>query len=340
MGVIGIRIVKGQHALTGRATQSSDADDTADVWGTIKAATLLAAGQTAATGAISAQFAALTEGVVRAMFLNKLKKPVALLVIGSLFAFGGGVAWYEAAAGQAGAGEKRPTLLPGQQKKGAKQKKKDTPKPGAVEPKNEEPAAEDEAKAADILKAYQTNAALFDEKFGDKRLKVTGKMVRIIKETFGPGLAGGEVKAPGYILELACPTATKVNDENLTIVVSCFFSDQERKELALLKEDQVVTIEGQCQVSTKKYPLPGLGAGGFGGGGVQGGFGGFPGGGFGGKGGGAFGAAGGGFGGGAGIGGMPGGAGQPGFPGAVGLNFEPPGPEIIFRDCKIIRAEK
>src|SRR5262249_39002313 len=52
---------------------------------TIKAASLLAAGQMAAAGLISAKAAALTEGVLKTMFLSKLKIAViAFLVIGTL----------------------------------------------------------------------------------------------------------------------------------------------------------------------------------------------------------------------------------------------------------------
>jgi hypothetical protein len=58
---------------------------TAVVLRTIKAAGLFAAGQTAAVGLISTKAAALTEGVLKAMFLSKLKiAVVAFLVIGTL----------------------------------------------------------------------------------------------------------------------------------------------------------------------------------------------------------------------------------------------------------------
>jgi RNA polymerase sigma factor (sigma-70 family) len=51
----------------------------------IKAASLFAAGQTAATGVISMQVAALTEGVLKTMLLNKLKVAVVvMLVLGGL----------------------------------------------------------------------------------------------------------------------------------------------------------------------------------------------------------------------------------------------------------------
>jgi RNA polymerase sigma factor (sigma-70 family) len=59
---------------------------------TIQAADLFAAGKTAATGLISAQVAALTEGVVKAMFLHKTKRALAvLLAIAAIGMCAGGV---------------------------------------------------------------------------------------------------------------------------------------------------------------------------------------------------------------------------------------------------------
>jgi hypothetical protein len=60
---------------------------------TIQAASLLAAGQAAATGAISAKVAALTEGVVKTMFVTKIKSVMAVvLVVGlTLGGIGAGV---------------------------------------------------------------------------------------------------------------------------------------------------------------------------------------------------------------------------------------------------------
>jgi RNA polymerase sigma factor (sigma-70 family) len=56
---------------------------------TIKAARLLAVGKAAATGVISAKVAALTEGVVRAMVLAKLKTVTCALALTVLIGFGG-----------------------------------------------------------------------------------------------------------------------------------------------------------------------------------------------------------------------------------------------------------
>lgn len=56
---------------------------------TIKAASLFAAGQAAATGVISAQVAALSEGVIRAMFVAKLKTVTCALALTILVGLGG-----------------------------------------------------------------------------------------------------------------------------------------------------------------------------------------------------------------------------------------------------------
>jgi RNA polymerase sigma factor (sigma-70 family) len=67
------------------AVNASDYVPLSVVSSTVKAASLFAAGQTAAVGLISAKAAALTEGVLKTMLLSKLKVAVAvLLAIGAL----------------------------------------------------------------------------------------------------------------------------------------------------------------------------------------------------------------------------------------------------------------
>jgi hypothetical protein len=78
---------------------------------TVRAATLVAAGNTAAAGVISAQVAALTEGVLRAMVLSKLK--IALVVLVGLAVLGAGTGWIaertRAAGGQTVRKDNKPT---------------------------------------------------------------------------------------------------------------------------------------------------------------------------------------------------------------------------------------
>jgi RNA polymerase sigma factor (sigma-70 family) len=72
---------------------------------TAQAATLLAAGQATAEVLVSAKVAALTEGVLKAMFLTKLKTTAVVLLAVALAGTGAGVLTYRTlAAGQAGGG--------------------------------------------------------------------------------------------------------------------------------------------------------------------------------------------------------------------------------------------
>jgi RNA polymerase sigma factor (sigma-70 family) len=338
----GLAVSGGTLAAAVSGNAESACVPAAVVWGTIKAATLFAAGKAVAGGAISAKVAGLTEGVVRAMLMSKLKSPVALLVMATAIAFGRGAAWYEASGQAGGAGEEKPSLLPKSTSQVAKQDKKGKPAVGTDQKKAEEAASGGAAKAGEILKAFETNAALYDERFSEKRIAVTGKMVRIKRMDPNPQ------KEVGYVLEMQCPGS---KDDEPSILVTFVFTDKDRKQLAQLKENQVMTIEGLCQV-TVRLPPGVFAPGGFGGGGfgAAGGFGGgFPG-------AGALGGGGfqGGFGGaigGNGLGGPPlggnlgnpGGAGLPGFPGAPGVaigTFDPDQPAITFLGSKIVQVEK
>jgi RNA polymerase sigma factor (sigma-70 family) len=67
---------------------------------TIKAASLFAAGQAAATGAISVKVAALTEGVMKAMLFTKLRAAIAVVLILGFVATGATILTCRTAAGQ------------------------------------------------------------------------------------------------------------------------------------------------------------------------------------------------------------------------------------------------
>jgi RNA polymerase sigma factor (sigma-70 family) len=69
---------------------------------TIHTATLVAAGKAAATAAVPAKVAALTEGVVKAMLLSKLKNMAVIVALLCLAAFGGGLLTQHIAAGPQG----------------------------------------------------------------------------------------------------------------------------------------------------------------------------------------------------------------------------------------------
>jgi RNA polymerase sigma factor (sigma-70 family) len=110
---------------------------------TIRAATSLVTGetvigQTAAAGAISFKVAALTEGVLRAMLMTKLKIVAMVLLLTGLIAVGGGLFAYQTAAAErskaetpAGKGKRGDTDAP----------KPDAPKPDAPKPDATKPDA-------------------------------------------------------------------------------------------------------------------------------------------------------------------------------------------------------
>jgi RNA polymerase sigma factor (sigma-70 family) len=80
---------------------------------TIKAVTAVAAGQAGAPGVISVKAAALTEGVLKAMFMNKLMKVTAVLCVIALGVFGAGQLGYGTALetqGGGGAGKQETDL--------------------------------------------------------------------------------------------------------------------------------------------------------------------------------------------------------------------------------------
>jgi RNA polymerase sigma factor (sigma-70 family) len=82
------------------AQQASAGVPASVVVSTIKAASLLAAGKAAATGAISVKVAALTEGVMKAMLFTKLKAVLAVVLIFGFLATGATVLTCRTAAGQ------------------------------------------------------------------------------------------------------------------------------------------------------------------------------------------------------------------------------------------------
>jgi RNA polymerase sigma-70 factor (ECF subfamily) len=90
-----LRDVLSEDAATGRMPASL-------VVSTVSAANLFAAGQAAAAGAISAHVAALTEGVLKAMFFTKLKIAAAILLL-ALASTGAGLLAYSAVTDKAGA---------------------------------------------------------------------------------------------------------------------------------------------------------------------------------------------------------------------------------------------
>jgi len=90
----------GGALATVLAQQAASAVPNSVVGSTIKAASLLAAGKAAATGAISLTVAALMEGVMKAMLVTKLRAAIAVVLILGFVATGATVLTCRTAAGQ------------------------------------------------------------------------------------------------------------------------------------------------------------------------------------------------------------------------------------------------
>jgi RNA polymerase sigma factor (sigma-70 family) len=82
------------------AREASAGVPSAVLSGTIKAMALVAAGQAVTAGAVSANVAALTEGVMKAMLLSKLQTVTAVLLLVSVVAFGGVLVCQQTATAQ------------------------------------------------------------------------------------------------------------------------------------------------------------------------------------------------------------------------------------------------
>jgi RNA polymerase sigma factor (sigma-70 family) len=93
---VGLSVGAALAALTGPA--KSCVVSTALEQGIVKAATLVAAGQTQAAGALAAQAVALAKGVCKGMLMEKLKIPAALLMMTVLVSAGAGIGIYRAGA--------------------------------------------------------------------------------------------------------------------------------------------------------------------------------------------------------------------------------------------------
>lgn len=111
------------------------------------------------------------------------------------------------------------------------QARQESPQPGALPQQGQ--AAAVEASAKELVEAYRTNVAFADDKYTDKQVAVTGQMMRIT----GIRVTDGAV----YLFEMA--PGTSDSREYLTFR----FTDAERKALAPLKPEQVVTIQGLCK---------------------------------------------------------------------------------------------
>ncbi len=202
---------------------------------TVKAATLFAAKQAAAAGVVSVEVAALTQGVLTAMFLSKVKLAMAVLLVAAIVVGGTGLLM-SAASGH-------DTL-----EKRSQSTDREAQKTSAAQPAQ----APNEtnriiASADELFSVYQTNEALADEKFTGKRVTVSGTMWRIkaVGETFAgvKVVAGKNTTIMKRIYDLEMGSKSLVPPGSLHFR----FTEDDRKQLAKLKPNQEITIEGKIE---------------------------------------------------------------------------------------------
>jgi hypothetical protein len=193
---------------------------------TVKATTLFAGGQAATAGLISVEVAALTEGVLTAMFLSKVKVAMAVLLVAVALVTGTGI-MISQGSGPDAQETKSQASTPDTEKKAAS--------PAQVPPE----AGKAAATPGEIGSVYLTNAALADEKFAGKQVAVSGKMERI--GAAGARFSGKKGDQPKYLYDLEMTWGGAGNPSLLQF----HFTDDDRKQLAELKAGQVLTIEGK-----------------------------------------------------------------------------------------------
>lgn len=120
----GLAVSGGSLAAALSQNVASACVPTSVACGTIKAATLYAAGQ-AATGVVSAKVAALTEGVLKTMLLSKLKIATIVLLILSIVGFGAGTFIHEALAEKKQEAKKEELPKPAEKPQDEKQPRKE-----------------------------------------------------------------------------------------------------------------------------------------------------------------------------------------------------------------------
>jgi RNA polymerase sigma factor (sigma-70 family) len=235
---------------------------------TVKAASSFAAGKAAAASMVSATAAALTEGVLQAMFLTKLKKAGAVLLVLFAIVLAGGFRQYLAA----GHG---PTIPPDGVANANRQV--DLPKKEAVVQSKEESAGQTTANASqekkadaqdakpkdkihqanayEIARVFRENAANADKRCLGVTIAVTGRMVRIKRQ--------GEGAVASYLVIMssswpgtwgpapASRDGSKEKVDGTEVPLTFQFDKEARDELALLRPGDTVTIEGQCHGMTE-----------------------------------------------------------------------------------------
>jgi RNA polymerase sigma factor (sigma-70 family) len=215
---------------------------------TAHAAARFAGGNGAAAG-VSPAAAALTEGVLRAMRMTRLRGVIAgLLLAASLLAAGSGFLLGDFQAGEKDTknGQAAPPAA------GEKDTRKGQPAPPAKEAAAPAKGPVTKANAHEVTTAFLQNDALADEKFAGKRVRVHGVVVRVRRSdaTSVAGepvaywlLMGGEFRA-GKEKDGKVPFVMPASKMHLAFE---FVGKEARKRLAELQPGTLVTVEGKCE---------------------------------------------------------------------------------------------
>ena len=197
---------------------------------TIKAASLFAAGQAAAAGVISAEVAALTEGVLKAMFMTKLKTVMSVVMLLGTVAFGGGLLMQRTAAGQPGQAEKSEAqgntlgAIPAHQQDASS-------KIGAREPPTAPAKDQDDAKKMAEIKDVHEKMRIVNERTSEKAADFEYPEAKKLDQRAG----NAGVADAGSVYQSLCTTT-----DDLSKVVKWY-----DKKLASLIAGQPAGVEGE-----------------------------------------------------------------------------------------------
>jgi RNA polymerase sigma factor (sigma-70 family) len=212
-GTVASRLARGRSLLAGRLTRRGVTLAGAVLCSAVPAP-LVAVTVKLAAGAVSTSVAALTQGVLKIMLLNKLRRVVGVLVL--LAALTAGTGFALSGPGQADAAK--------------------GPKDAAARQAKE---AVRTVTLGELSAGYADNDASGDERFAGKRVRVSGYVLRVKRVE---GRAGGP---PSYQLTLLVHNGREFFGYEPTVAFQ--FPMASRKGLAGLKREQKVTVEGQCE---------------------------------------------------------------------------------------------
>jgi hypothetical protein len=101
-----------------------------------------------------------------------------------------------------------------------------------------------------LAEAFDTNEARADLLYVDKRVTVSGEVVRVVRPRFARAWRGNGKDE--YLLELKAPP-TRLSDVRILFL----FNEEERGQLADLQPGQKVILQGQCGQPAILRGLPG-----------------------------------------------------------------------------------